>query len=184
MDECPFSYQLKGVDVDQGTQEMHALFKEAGVQHVRTTVDRKGRGGSMYDEVTVTADEAIMKWWAPTGRNRAKGGTVMIEGSERLYLKLTECLMWKSRLWARTRRLYSILVTDDKLKRPSERKKMYIVVVSDDPSEQHRRTKILNGYYGEEEWEAWRKTGAIAMGFLTLAKATEWQEDRAGEEQW
>ena len=83
MDACPFSIQMKGVNVEEGKQEMLALFYECGVaqDEVRLTVQDKGKGRSKYTEVEVTADRATMKWWAPDGRDNSKGGTIVLEGS-------------------------------------------------------------------------------------------------------
>ena len=181
MDACPFNIQMQGQTLKDGKNELVDIFRSVGigVEDLRVTEQRKGRGASEYNEVTITGNAAVVKWWAPTGRDHDKGGTIMIEGTEELYLRLMEKLMWKSREWARTRRKQSIVVTDDKLTTPAQRRKMYLVAVTDAPGEHQRRTKIFNGFTGEQDFEEMKKTGAIGMGFLSLAKASDWQQERA-----
>ena len=92
MDACPFNIQMKGQTLKEGKKELVDIFGSVGIEvgDLRVVEVRKGRGASEYTEVTVTADLAVVKWWAPTGRDHDKGGTIMIEGTEQLYLRLME----------------------------------------------------------------------------------------------
>jgi hypothetical protein len=188
MDASAFSFKLRGVDLEEGIDEILKIIMEAcdlPRDDVRTVAHKKGRGAAIYHEVTVETDAGSVKWWRSDKSQGTKDGSLMVEGEEWFFLRVLEKIVWRSREWGKYRRGKKMIeVLDDKLKKPTPRKGMWIVAVSDVEGEASRRTRIFNGQTGEQQLEAWKRRGCILMGFLDLVEAKEWQNERAGVEGW
>jgi hypothetical protein len=189
MESSVFNVKLRGVDVKTGLQELIDIAMKAarvGRKDVNARAEGKGRGGGAYKEVTLELDVGTVKWWTSEVSKGAKGGTVMVDGQREFYQRMMEEIMWRSRRWGKYRRGEGrIEVTDDKQKKPSHRRDMFVVVVTDEEGkEKERQTWIFNGQEGEMDLVEWRRKGCIMMGFWGLVEAREWQERRASEEGW
>ena len=184
MDKCAFALKMQGVTKEEGIKEILALLESVGYgrEAVRVTQVKKGNGNGVYHEVTATSDDVVVKWWA--GRGGKKGGTLMVDGEKEPFEAVLEKIMWAAKEWQDEHRKGKIIVSDDKLRVPQVRKRMYIVAGSHVGGGGVRSTKIFNGLENEQEWLVWKKAGGIAMGFLDLAEARRWQRVRAAVEGW
>ena len=142
MDSCAFNLKMHGVSEEEGTEMfLEILVESTGFarEDIRAKATKMGRGTGEYVEVRLDADVGSVVWWRSEVSRGTKKGTVMVEGEHWFFVKVMEKIMWRAREWGRFRRVQGIAVTDDRLKKPKQRKKMWVVVVSDEEGRREER---------------------------------------------
>ena len=92
MDACAFNLKLRGVELDEGIDEIMQILMECDIDRdgIRVVADKKGRGVGVYHEVSVDTDAGQIKWWRSTKSKGARDGTLMVKGEERF-----SCGLWR-----------------------------------------------------------------------------------------